>query len=105
RFGNRAGQPSLFDIILRSRRAEEDRMRRLALAITLISAAFAAPPIVAQQATSGIFHRGLSASAIAPNSSFTVMFPVTAVGASSIHDCYYSCFITGGVNCTYSRTI
>ena len=76
-------------------------MRHLALAIILVSA----PPLLAQQAAHGIFHGGLSANAITPNSSYTLTFPVTAVGATSIADCYYNCFLTGGGNCNYSGTI
>src|SRR5437867_4853979 len=80
-------------------------MRHTAVTIVFVSALFFARPVAAQQAVTGVFHHGRSANAIAPNSSFTVVFPVTPVGATSIQDCYYNCFITGGGSCNYSGTI
>lgn len=80
-------------------------MRHPAATIVFVSALFLARPVAAQQAVSGVFHNGFSAKAVAPNSSFTVVFPVTPVGSTSIQDCYYNCFVTGGGSCNYSGTI
>src|SRR6266852_995162 len=80
-------------------------MRHAAVALVFGSALFFALPLAAQQAVSGVFRHGLSANAIAPNSSFTVVFPVTPVGSTSIQDCYYNCFVTGGGSCNYFGTI
>ncbi|PYQ50485.1 MAG: hypothetical protein DMF59_10650, partial [Acidobacteria bacterium] len=80
-------------------------MRHLAGAVILASALLPASQLDAQQAVSGVFHQRVAAKAVTPNSTFTVTFPVTAVGSTSIQDCYYNCFITGGGNCNYSGTI
>jgi hypothetical protein len=80
-------------------------MRQLAGVIAVASALFFPWPLDAQQAASGVFHRGIAAKAVTPNSTFTVTFPVTPVGSTSVQDCYYNCFLTGGGNCNYSGTI
>lgn len=42
---------------------------------------------------------------VASAGAFTVVFPTTAVGASSTQPCYYNCFGINGGTCNYSGTV
>jgi hypothetical protein len=84
----------------------EHSANRQAVTFLFLLVALFAVTASAQRVASGRIHPGFAAKpAVNDTGSFLVNFATTAVGATSIEDCYYNCFFISGGTCNYSGTI